>query len=111
VNLDKAQRTGPDHHFLHHPSPCKGERHRKSNDPDLDHCFVSSLRNSCRLNGELGNLDKTEIIYNHRNYYCYSNAFTLLPHLGRKLLDAWYLEQKGIYPDKVFFCEFVFFGV
>lgn len=55
-------------------------------------------------NWEFGNLNKTEIIYNHRNYYyCYANAFTSLPLLGRKLLDAWYLEQKRVYRDKVFF--------
>jgi hypothetical protein len=62
-------------------------------------------------NWKFGNWEKAEIIYNHSNYYYYYNVFTLLPLPGRKLLDAWYLEQKGIYPDKVFFCEFVFFGV
>jgi hypothetical protein len=61
--------------------------------------IASSPRFSNSSPGTLGN-GKT---FNHRNsYYCYSNAFSLLPLLGRKLLDAWYLEQKEICPDKVF---------
>lgn len=92
------------------PSSQGASRQRRSTSavlpggPELDLVACSQDFHRCtRLPGTLGSLERTAIIHNHRNcYYCYSNALSLLPLLGRKLLDAWYLEQKGIYHDKVF---------